>query len=126
MKNKLLLDQDPAKLEAMIKTNVHPYVYMSKYAILHFRANMSQHSNKNALLYTSSCSAFWWMPNTAVYAGTKAHNYYLGALVSQAARKSTTTSDLIDVQTLHPAGVSTDLYGNKQVGLDTVSTTDCV
>ena len=33
MKNKLLLKIDPALLESMIKTNVHPYVYMSKYAL---------------------------------------------------------------------------------------------
>ena len=97
MKNKLLLEQDPAKLEAMIKTNVHPYVFMSKYALLHFRSNLEKHDHKNALLYTSSMAAFCWMPNTAVYSGTKAHNFYLGKLVSKAAKKSSTTRDLLDV-----------------------------
>ena len=33
MKNKHLLKLDPALIESTIKTNVHPYVYMSKYAL---------------------------------------------------------------------------------------------
>ena len=33
MKNQNLLQTDPALLEAMIKTNVHPYVYLTKYAL---------------------------------------------------------------------------------------------
>ena len=33
MKNKHFLKTDPALIEATIKTNAHPYVYMSKYAI---------------------------------------------------------------------------------------------
>ena len=33
MKNRIFFDQDPQLLEDMIKTNVHPYVYMTKYAI---------------------------------------------------------------------------------------------
>ena len=40
MRNNKLLDTSPAKLELMIKTNVHPYVYMTKYALLHFMKNM--------------------------------------------------------------------------------------
>ena len=38
MKNKMFLETDPALLEDMIKTNVHPYVLMTKYALLHFIA----------------------------------------------------------------------------------------
>ena len=36
MKNKLFLETDPALLELQIKTNVHPYLFMSKYATKHF------------------------------------------------------------------------------------------
>jgi len=36
MKNQKFLETDPALIEAMIKTNVHPYVYMTKYALQHF------------------------------------------------------------------------------------------
>lgn len=37
-------------IQALIKTNVHPYVLLAKYAALHFRANKDSHSHKNALI----------------------------------------------------------------------------
>lgn len=45
MKNKFFLKTDPALIESMIKTNVHPYVYMAKYAALHFIANKEKHNH---------------------------------------------------------------------------------
>ena len=36
MKNKMFLETDPALLEMQIETNVHPYIYMTKYAVRHF------------------------------------------------------------------------------------------
>ena len=36
MKNQKLFDLPPDLMETMIKTNVHPYVYMTKYALNHF------------------------------------------------------------------------------------------
>lgn len=91
MQNRYFLTQDPAKMEMMIKTNVHPFVYMSKYALLHFRSNADKHDHKNAMLYTSSMAAFCWMSNTALYSATKAHNFYLAKQVSKAAKKSSRT-----------------------------------
>mmetsp|Transcript_15928 Transcript_15928/g.20119 ORF Transcript_15928/g.20119 Transcript_15928/m.20119 type:complete len:81 (-) Transcript_15928:199-441(-) len=70
-------------------------------------------------------AAFASMPNTAVYAGTKTHNRVLGLLASRAAQKSEIQKDLIDFQTLHPAGVSTNLNGFKQVGGDCVTPESC-
>ena len=36
MKNAPFFDTDPAKIEAMIKTNFHPHFYLTKYAMKHF------------------------------------------------------------------------------------------
>ena len=36
MRNQLLFQQDPAQIEEKIKTDVHPYVYMTRYALQHF------------------------------------------------------------------------------------------
>ena len=70
--------------EASIKTNVHPYIYMTKYAILHFlnfkdTATSDQH--KFAMTFTSSMAAFVRIPNFGVYGGTKNHNFVLGKLI---------------------------------------------
>ena len=105
----------------MIKINVHPYVYMTKYALLHFMANADSHSHQNALLYTSSMAAYTWMPASAVYSATKAHNLALANMVAFFCKKNEKTRDLIDFQTLNPAGVSTNLNGFKKVGADCVS-----
>ena len=82
MKNRLLLEQKPELLEAMIKTNVHPYIYMTKYAMKHFKEHKEGHQHKTALLYTSSLAAEAWLPNMGVYAGTKMHNASLARMVS--------------------------------------------
>lgn len=37
-------------INALIKTNVHPYVLLAKYAALHFREKKDSHSHKNALI----------------------------------------------------------------------------
>ena len=36
LNNGRFLEIDPAKIEAMIKTNVHPQIYLTKYAMQHF------------------------------------------------------------------------------------------
>ena len=82
MKNAAFLNLDPATIELMIKTNVHPYVYLTKYALQHFRNNKDAHSHKNALIYTSSIIAMTDMTNTSHYTGTKTHNYLFGRMVA--------------------------------------------
>ena len=115
MKNKLFLSIDPALLESMIKTNVHPYVYMAKYATRHFLELKDVTEHKFAMTFTSSLAAMVWMPNFAAYAGTKAHNYMLAKMLNQALFKSEKTRNLVDLQSLHPAGVSTNLNKFKRV-----------
>jgi short-subunit dehydrogenase len=39
-----------AKIEALIKTNVHPYVLLAKYATMHFRQHKDEHKHKDALV----------------------------------------------------------------------------
>ena len=36
MKNRKFLETSPETIEAMIKTNFHPQIYLTKYAIKHF------------------------------------------------------------------------------------------
>ena len=66
----------------MIRTNVHPYVYMTKYALKHFKEHANEHNHLNAMTYTSSTAA--WMPAGKFfgpYCGTKTHNVVLSNLV---------------------------------------------
>ena len=62
MRNQYLFQTDPAHIEAMIKTNVHPYVYMTKYALQHFSQRASEHSHKNAITFVSSTAAWVDLP----------------------------------------------------------------
>ena len=62
----------------------------------------------------------------ATYGGTKTHNYVFGQLVARACKKRDSLRDLVDVQTLHPAGVSTALNGFRELRGDCVSADDCV
>lgn len=39
-----------AKIEALIKTNVHPYVLLAKYATMHFKQHKDEHKHKDALV----------------------------------------------------------------------------
>ena len=55
------------------------------------------------------------MANTAVYAGTKVHNMVFATCYSKAVQRGSTLRGLIDVQSLHPAGVSTNLTKFKEV-----------
>jgi len=109
MKNQRLLQTDPALLEQMIKTNVHPYVYMTKHAIQHFLLHEKAHNHLNALVYVSSSAAFADMQLFGPYAGTKTHNLVLGNMVRDACLKS--IGDLVTVQTVHPLSVTTNLNG---------------
>ena len=126
MRNRFFLKTDPAHLEAMIKTNVHPYIYMAKYATLHFQSNKDKHQHQNAILFTSSMAACCAMANMAVYAGTKMHNLAFSNCYAQAIKRSSSTRELIEVQSLHPAGVSTNLTKFKEVGGEVVTADDCV
>ena len=125
MKNKLFFQIDPALLELQIKTNVHPYVYMTKYALLHFLNFKDTTDHKFAMTYTSSMAAFVRIPNFAEYGGTKNHNYMLGKLLNQTMKKNQATKDLVDIQTLHPAGVSTNLNKFTKLGGEIVSAESC-
>ena len=78
------------------------------------------------MTFTSSIAAFFWMPNFAVYSGTKAHNAMLAKMLNQALFKSAKTNGLIDLQSLHPAGVSTNLNNFMKVGGDIVTAYACV
>ena len=70
-------------------------------------------------------AAYAWMPNMAVYAGTKEHNKVLGRLVASYAGKTEGLKGLLDVQTLHPAGVSTNLTNFAKVGGAVVTADSC-
>ena len=97
MKNRFFLKTDPALLEAMIKTNCHPFIYMAKYATLHFQGNKDKHLHQNAMLFTSSMAAHASMANMACYAGTKVHNMVFAKCYAAAMKRSYTTGDLIQV-----------------------------
>jgi short-subunit dehydrogenase len=65
------------KIEDLIKTNVHPYVLLSKYATLHFREHKDSHYHKNALIHVSSIVADTVIPfhfTYSTYGATKAFN----------------------------------------------------
>lgn len=81
MKNRYFLETDPAHLEAMIKTNVAPYVLLTKYAMRHFMEKSDSHLYKNALTYTSSMAACINFPNMAAYSGTKTFNAVFAQMV---------------------------------------------
>ena len=38
------------RIEDLIRTNVHPYVLLTKYATMHFREHKDSHNHKNALI----------------------------------------------------------------------------
>lgn len=79
----------------MIKTNVHPYVYMSKYALKHFEENANLHKNQNLMLYTSSMAATMDMTYFGVYAGTKTFNFAFANLIRKGCKRSTVFGDLL-------------------------------
>ena len=111
----------------MIKTNVHPYVYMTKYALKHFSENAASHQHQNALLYTSSTAAMIDFPMFGTYAGTKTHNFALANMVRMALSKSDTMKDLVRVQSLHPATVTSNLnnFRGGDKAPDAVSPDEC-
>lgn len=65
----------------MIKTNVTPYVLLTKYAVRHFLAQSETHLHKNALMYTSSMAACVSFPNMAAYSGTKTFDAVFAKMV---------------------------------------------
>ena len=81
MKNQKFLLSDPALIEASIKTNIHPYVYMTKYALRHFQANADSHTYKNAMIFVSSSAAFCTFPYFGIYSGTKVHNLIFANMI---------------------------------------------
>lgn len=111
----------------MIKTNVHPYVYMTKYALQHFSQNAATHQHKIALLYTSSTAAMIDFPLFSTYCGTKTHNVVFANLIRKYASKSETFSDMLRVQTLHPATVTSNLnnYRAGEKAPDAVMPEEC-
>lgn len=127
MKNQNLLQTDPALLEAMIKTNVHPYVYLTKYALQHFSQNAASHQHKTALLYTSSTAAQVDFPLMSSYSGTKTHNVVFANLIRKYASKSLTFTDMLRVQTLHPATVTSNLnnFRTGKTAPDAVMPDEC-
>ena len=81
----------------MIKTNVRPYIFMSKYALQHFIEHAGEHNHRNALIYVSGTAAFADMPYMATYIGTKKHSYALSSLLRQYVQKSETLADLVTI-----------------------------
>jgi short-subunit dehydrogenase len=127
MKNQRFLHTDPALIEAMIKTNVHPYVFMTKYALKHFQDVAISHQHKNALLYSSSTASMIDFPMFSTYCGTKTHNVALANMVRMALYKSATFKDMVTVQSLHPATVTTNLnnFRSGKKAPDAVSPDEC-
>lgn len=66
----------------MIKTNIYPYVLMSKYATLNFLKHADQHDHKVGLIHTSSIASDLQMPWSSIYSGTKRFNEVFGDLIS--------------------------------------------
>lgn len=104
---------DPAQLESMIKTNVHPYVYMTKPALNHFRATRDQHMQKNAMIYVSSSVVYMNGALFGPYTGTKTHNLVFANQVRNMCFKNANFNGLMSVQTVHPLGVTTGLNNYK-------------
>ena len=109
MKNQKLFDTPPDLIEAMLKTNISPYVYMTKYALQHFEKNGESHSKKNGLIYISSSVSFVGFKFFGPYSSTKMHNDRLASLVGKSCNKSTVFGDLVDVQSVHPSAVTSNL-----------------
>ena len=96
MYNKMFLDTEPALLEAMIKTNVHPQLYLSKYALQHFETTHQDYKFKKAIVYISSCIALFDMTTTAAYGGTKVSNRVFNDVMTRVANRSTIFKPLVD------------------------------
>ena len=97
----------------MIKTNVHPYVYMTKYALKHFAEHANGHSHLNAITYVSSTAAWVDLQYFGPYAGTKTHNLVLSKLVRSYMGQCEALKGLVIVQSLHPGGVTSNLNNFK-------------
>lgn len=121
--NKPFFKLEPAIIEGMIKTNVVPYVLMSKYALLHFMRTRDSHTHRNAITFTSSMASCASLANTQVYTGTKTFNAVFANTLRMQAKKHPKLRDLLDVQSLHPAAVSTRLV--TRTGGDTVTPDAC-
>ena len=113
MKNQKLLQSDPADVAAVIRTNVHPYVYMTKYALKHFKEKRGKHGHKNALIYTSSITAWISFPFFSIYSSTKLHNSILASLSNRYVSKSEDLKGLVSIQAVHPSLVATKLVKGK-------------
>ena len=100
---------DPNDLERMIKTNVHPYIYMTKYALPHFISNADSQSHRNAMIYVSSSAAYAQCVYMGPYAATKSHNLYFANMIRQYCAKSEHLNGLLTIQTVHPGAVTTAL-----------------
>ena len=96
-------------VEAQIKTNVHPYVYMTKYALQHFEANAALHTHRNLMVYISSLAALSDLTYFSHYAGTKTFGHRLANAVRSATKRSSVFGDMLQVQSVHPATVVTAL-----------------
>jgi len=97
MKNQKFLQLDPAMIEAMIKTNVHPYVFMTKYALQHFEANSPLHTNRNLMIYVSSMAALVDITYYGPYSGTKTFNHRFANAVRSACKRSSIFGDMMYV-----------------------------
>jgi NAD(P)-dependent dehydrogenase (short-subunit alcohol dehydrogenase family) len=102
-----MLELDPLTLEQMLKTNVAPYVFLSKYALLHFKRTKDSHTRKNGLIFTSSILSRFSIPGIAGYSGTKLHNRLFSQRMLEACEKSSSLGGLIDVMTVHPSTTTT-------------------
>lgn len=69
-------------IEASIKTNVHPYVLLSKYAILHFIKHKNEHKHKDALIQVSSSAGDMFGP-PLVYGATKLFEKVFASLIDK-------------------------------------------
>ena len=114
MHNQKLLQSDPIGLEAMIRVNVHPYVYMTKYALKHFDDKANEHKKRNAIVYISGMACWFGMPYFGVAAGSKAFSYGLSNLTRKYIERSENFKGLVIVQSLHPSYVRTKLIKHKQ------------
>ena len=76
-------DEPLENIENLIKTNVHPYVLLAKYATIHFRQNKDKHDHKVGLIQTSSSLADMMISPMATYGATKAFNKVFANLLAK-------------------------------------------
>ena len=96
-------EEEYTELERMIKTNIGPYVYITR-AIL---PRMLKRDKKSGIIFTSSVAAKVTLPCLSTYAATKAFNDHFGQSLAYE------LVDQVDVLSFLPNAVATNMNRNS-------------